>query len=93
MLLHLRNVLYFYISTSHSVYAVPNMAVFCTSLITCFPGMLLRYCRSDFEMVPVTPIINSIILLSHSTCAEFLFWGLYTVKPALNGPFIKRNLP
>jgi len=68
----MKYVLYFYISTCHSVYAVPNMAVFCTSLITCFPHVLLRYCLSDFEMVPIAPIITSIILLSHSTCAEFL---------------------
>jgi len=50
----------FYISTSHSMCAVPNMAVFCSSLITCFPGMLLRYCLSDFEMVPVAHIITGI---------------------------------
>jgi len=37
-----------------------NMAVFCISLILCFPSMLLRYCLSDFEMVPVTPIITGI---------------------------------
>jgi len=42
---------------------VPNMAVFCSSLILCFPGMLLRYCLCDFEMVPGTPIIISITLL------------------------------
>jgi len=40
--------------------AVPNMAVFCSSLITCFPGMLLRYCLSDFEMVPVAHIVTGI---------------------------------
>jgi hypothetical protein len=62
-LLHPRDVLYFYISTSRSMSAVPNMAVFCfcTSLITCFPSMLLSYCLSDFEMIPVTPIITGII--------------------------------
>jgi len=41
--------------------AVTNMAVlFCMSLILCFPGMLLRYCRSDFERVPVAHIIIGI---------------------------------
>ena len=34
------NLLYVYISTSRSVCAVPNMAVFCSSLTSCFPGML-----------------------------------------------------
>ena len=62
MLFHiLLNVLYYYISTVQSDCAVPCMAVFCSSLILCFPGMLLRYCLSDFEMVPVAPFITSII--------------------------------
>jgi len=34
------NLLYFYISTFRSMCAVPNMAVFCSSLTSCFPGML-----------------------------------------------------
>ena len=37
------NLLYFYISTFRSMCAVPNMAVFCSSLTSCFPGMLLTY--------------------------------------------------
>ena len=36
------NLLYLYISTFRSMCAVPNMAVFCSSLISCFPGMLLN---------------------------------------------------
>ena len=53
-------VLYFYISTCCSMCAVPNMAVFFSSLISCFPIMLLRYCLSGFEMVPVAPVITGI---------------------------------
>ena len=56
--LPVKYVMYFYISTLCS--AVPNMAVFCTYVISCFPGMLVRYCLSDFEMVPVTTIITGI---------------------------------
>ena len=56
-------VLYCYISTSCSMCAVPNMAVFCISLITWSPSMLLGYYLSDFEMVPVAPIIAGITLL------------------------------
>ena len=37
------NLLYFYISTSRSMCAVPNMAVFCSSLTSCFHGILLYY--------------------------------------------------
>ena len=40
--------------------AVPNMAAFCSPLISCFPDMLLRYCLSDHEIVPVTPITTGI---------------------------------
>ena len=54
------NILFFYISTFRSVCAVPNMAVFCSSLISCFPGMLLTYFLNDFEIVPVAPIITGI---------------------------------
>jgi hypothetical protein len=36
------NVLYFYISTFRSMYIVPNMAVFCSSVISSFPVVLLR---------------------------------------------------
>jgi len=44
-------------------YAVPNVAVVCSSLISCFPGILLRYCLSDFQMVTVAPIIIIIIII------------------------------
>jgi len=43
--------------------AVPNMAVFCSSLTSCFPGMLLTYFLNDFEIVPVAPIITGIIII------------------------------
>jgi hypothetical protein len=35
--------MYFYISTFRRICAVPNMAVFCSSLISWFPGMVLAY--------------------------------------------------
>ena len=54
------NLLYFYISTFRSMCAVPNMAVFCSSLTSCFPGLLLTYFLNDFEIVPVAPIITGI---------------------------------
>ena len=54
------NLLYFYISTFRSMCAVPNMAVFCSSLTSHFPGMLLTYFLNDFEIVPAAPIITGI---------------------------------
>ena len=37
------------------VCAVPNMALFCSSLILCFCSMFLRQFLNDVEMVPVAP--------------------------------------
>ena len=45
------NLLYFYISTFRSMCAVPSMAVFCSSLTSWFPGMLLTYFLNVFEIV------------------------------------------
>jgi len=42
------NLLYFSISTFRSICAVPNMAVFCSSLTSGFPGVLLTYFLNDF---------------------------------------------
>jgi hypothetical protein len=50
----------FYVSTFLGMCAVPNMAVFCSSLTSWFPGMLLTCFLSDFEIVPVAPIITGI---------------------------------
>jgi len=50
--------LFFYVSTFQRMCAVPNMAVFCISLTSWFPGMSLTYFLNDLEMVPVAPIIN-----------------------------------
>jgi len=37
---------------------VPNVALFSSSLMSCFPGMLLRYSLNDFEMVPFVPVVT-----------------------------------
>ena len=55
------NLLYFYISTFRSMFAVPNMAVFCSPLTSWFPGMLFTYFLNVFEIVPVIIIIIIII--------------------------------
>ena len=64
------NLLCFYISTFRSMCAVPNMAVCCSSLTSCFPGMLLTYFLNDFELVPVAPIITDItfVFTFHMHC-------------------------
>ena len=64
------NLLYFYISTFWSMYTVPNMAVFCSSLTSWFPGMLLTYFPNDFEIVPVALIVTGItfVFTFHMRC-------------------------
>jgi len=66
------NLLYFYISTFRSMCALPNMAVFCSSLTSCFPGMLLTYFLNDFEIVPVAPIMIIIIIVVVSYFLEVI---------------------
>ena len=57
------NLSYFYISTFRSMCAVRNMVVFCSSLTSSFPGMLLTYFLNDFEIVPVAPILTGITVV------------------------------
>src|SRR5215813_6597861 len=52
----------FYVSTFRSMCAVPNMAVFCSSLTSWFPGMLITYFLNDFKIVPFAPNITGITL-------------------------------
>jgi len=52
--------LFFYVSTFRSMCAVPNMAVFCSSLMSRFPIMFLMYFQNDFEMIPVATFITGI---------------------------------
>jgi hypothetical protein len=37
--------------------AVPNMAVFCSSLTSWYPGMVLTYFLGDFEIIIIIIII------------------------------------
>ena len=50
------------------------MAVFCSSLTSCFPGMLLTYFLNDFEIVPVAPIITGItfVYTFHMRCISIV---------------------
>ena len=73
------NLLYFYISTFRSMYAVPNMAAFCSSLTSWFPGMLLTYFLNVFEIVPVIPIITGIafVFTFHMRCISIVRYYYY----------------
>ena len=78
LLLSVLNLLYFYISTFRSMCAVPNMAVFCSSLTSRFPGALLKYFLNDFEIVLVAPIITGItfVFTFHVRCI-YIIRSLY----------------
>ena len=84
-LVSVSNLLYFYISTFRSMCAVPNMAVFCSSFTSCFPGMLLTYFLNDFEIVPVAPIITGIafVFTFHMRCISIvrsLYFRIFSVS-------------
>jgi len=68
------NLLYFYISTFRSMCAVPNMAVFCSFLTSCFSGMLLTYFLNDFEIFPVASIITGItfVFIFYMCCVSIV---------------------
>jgi len=79
------NLLYFYISTFRSMCAMPNTAVFCSSVTSCFPCMLLTYFLNDFEIVPIAPIIIGIIFVFtfHKRCISIvksLYFRIFSVS-------------
>jgi len=53
---------------------------FCRFLISCSLDILLKYCLSDFEMFQSPLLIPVSLLLSCSTCAELLLYGLDILK-------------
>jgi hypothetical protein len=54
---------YFYISTFRSMFAVPHVPVFCSSLLSRLPVMLLRYFLNDVEMWFQSPLLYLVSLL------------------------------
>jgi len=80
MLLPTFNVLYFYISTFQSMFAVSHVDVFCRSFILCFPGMLLRYFLIDFETIPVVLIIAGItfVFTYHMYCIFIVYFRIFS---------------
>jgi hypothetical protein len=57
--------MYFYIRTFRSMCAVSNVAVFCSSLTSWFPGMVLTYFLNDFEIIIIIIIIIIITIICH----------------------------
>ena len=67
------NLLCFYIGTFRSRRAVPSISVFCSSLTSCFPGMLLTYFLNVFEIVPFAPIITGITFFFYIPHALYFY--------------------
>ena len=55
------------------MHPLPSVAAFCSTLMSCFSRMLLRYFVNNFEMVPVAHIITCITSVPDSTYAVFQF--------------------
>jgi hypothetical protein len=64
--------------------AVPNIAVFCSSLISCFPGTLLKYFLKDFEMVPIAPIITGLTFVFNSLLLLLLLLLLLALRYSIS---------
>ena len=69
---------------------VPNTAVYCSSLTSCFPGMLLTYFLYDFGIVPVAPIITGItfVFTFHMRCisiVRFIIIDIHTWRIGWSG--------
>ena len=58
------NLLYFYTSTFRSMCAVPNMAGFCSSLTSWFPGMLLTYFLNVLLLLLLLLLLRSSVSVS-----------------------------
>jgi len=54
--------------------SMPSVAIFCSSLISCFPDMLLSYFLNDLEMVPVALVSTGItfIFTLHMRCISIV---------------------
>jgi hypothetical protein len=90
---HVKCVSYFILALPEVCVQCLIWLVFCNSLISCFPGVLLRICLNDFEMVRVAPVLLLVSLLSlQSTCAKFLLWGFYILKSSFLITFLSPEI-
>jgi len=76
--------LYLYVSTFRSMCAVPNMAVFCSSLTSWFPGMLLLLLYNiAYNIFPLSSFILALsdgILYVTCTRAKLLLFTLWYLE-------------
>jgi hypothetical protein len=82
MLFPMLNVLYFYISTVLSIHAVRNMIVFCSSLISYFPGMLLRNFLKVWDDSSCPPVVYWYQVLKRWKCISVFTFHLHCISIA-----------
>ena len=92
LLVPVLTLLYFHISTFRSMCAVPNMAVFCSSMTSWFPRMLLTYFLNDYEMVPVAPNITGITFVFYIPHALYFYCKKAVPLQSWIGPEGSRKL-
>jgi len=67
---------YFHFITFRNVCPFISMSVFCSSLMSCFPDMLIRFlCLNDFDMVPGSLAISTFRVFCISALRSF--WKLF----------------
>ena len=64
------------------------MAVFCSSLMSCFAGMLLKCCLNGSEVVTVGPIVTgvSFIFAFHINCTyivRYLYFKIFLASVSI----------
>jgi hypothetical protein len=72
MSFHVLNTFYTFTMVLSAVRVQNPVFLFCSSLISHFPGTLLRYCLNNFEVVQVAPVITGITFAFTCTEDEFL---------------------
>ena len=76
MLFPMIKILYIYSSTFRSMCTMPNMAVFCSPLISCFSGKLLRYLMIfRWSQLPLSLLLS--LLFLHPIYNVYLLPYLY----------------
>jgi len=84
--------------------AVSIMAVYCSCLTSCFPGVLFRQLLNDLEMALVEPIVSDItsVFTFHIRCVSVasplflkVFWASFLItflSPEIELPIV-RHVP
>jgi len=67
------DVLYFCLCMSRNICPLSGIDIFCSSKMSCFPVMLLRYLLTNFEMVAVTPVVTSYNLYFYITHTLYFY--------------------